>query len=697
MMRLWAAVLLAASAGCAVPIRATISPKQLLAAIEEAEDTRDGGSPALAHAITHHQRELRLAALRALARTAEVGTASSAVGLLGDRDKEVASWAAFALGEIGEPAGEAGLLGALRGVSPVPDQVLLALGRSATATSAREIAHHLGDEAPNVRAAAAIALGLMGKRFTKTFPIQGYARRVAPLLKDPDRDVRFAATYALMRLPSSTSAVELISMLQDRDPEIRANAARGLGAAKAAPNALDPIAEDPDWRVRVERVRSLGAIGKASLEDVPRVVNRLETAANREFLRFKEGGSTSLHVLLEIVSAALEIHPDGLRVIRLLEKSPWKSENMPPGLAPDLARLGCAIAFALDDFEHVVRRVRSCGDASLPAWRRDELQAKLLAHLGTDEAVNTLFAMAAHQDARVRVAVVEALGEIDKPSAMRSLALLLDSNDPYVVDAAADAISRPERAHLRPPEIPDKLRAALKKVVIRDDAALSVSVVDAIGALGKDGKALAPDLDALLLDPRSAIRRRAAKALEAILEKPVPFGRSTQPLAFERPRPIDRRVNIAVRTERGPIAIELFGDIAPKTTGAIVALARAGFYDDKTFHRIVSDFVAQGGCPRGDGWGGPGYTIDDETSPLPFVRGAVGIATSGRDTGGSQFFIMHAYHPHLDGNYALVGRVVGGMDAVDALEPDDRIIDVRVLSDAKPPAQDGSAPGLSVR
>jgi peptidyl-prolyl cis-trans isomerase B (cyclophilin B) len=92
----------------------------------------------------------------------------------------------------------------------------------------------------------------------------------------------------------------------------------------------------------------------------------------------------------------------------------------------------------------------------------------------------------------------------------------------------------------------------------------------------------------------------------------------------------------------------------------------------------VSDFVVQGGCPRGDGWGGPGYTVEDETSPLPFVRGAVGIATSGRDTGGSQFFIMHSAHPHLDGGYSVVGRVLEGMEVVDALQVDDRILRAQV-------------------
>src|SRR5689334_3515745 len=127
-------LLLALTCACAVPTRNTISPQKLLVAIEEAEATRDGHSTAIAGGLSHQQRELRLAALRALARTGASGTASAAASLLGDRDREVATWAAFALGEIGEPAGEAALVTALRGVTPVPEEALLALGRSATAT-----------------------------------------------------------------------------------------------------------------------------------------------------------------------------------------------------------------------------------------------------------------------------------------------------------------------------------------------------------------------------------------------------------------------------------------------------------------------------------------------------------------------------------------------------------------------------------
>src|SRR5205814_1066559 len=95
--------------------------------------------------------------------------------------------------------------------------------------------------------------------------------------------------------------------------------------------------------------------------------------------------------------------------------------------------------------------------------------------------------------------------------------------------------------------------------------------------------------------------------------------------------------------------------------------------DGLPFHRVVPDFVAQGGDPRGDGWGGPGHTLRCELSPLRYARGAVGMALSGKDTGGSQFFVVHSAQPHLEGKYTVFGRVVEGMEVVDALLPGDLI------------------------
>jgi cyclophilin family peptidyl-prolyl cis-trans isomerase len=108
------------------------------------------------------------------------------------------------------------------------------------------------------------------------------------------------------------------------------------------------------------------------------------------------------------------------------------------------------------------------------------------------------------------------------------------------------------------------------------------------------------------------------------------------------------------------------------------ALARRKFYDGQLFHRVVPDFVAQGGDPRGDGWGGPGYTIRCELDAATYTRGTVGMALAGKDTGGSQFFVTHTAHPHLDGGYTVFGRLEAGFEALDALTVGDRIESVTV-------------------
>jgi len=112
---------------------------------------------------------------------------------------------------------------------------------------------------------------------------------------------------------------------------------------------------------------------------------------------------------------------------------------------------------------------------------------------------------------------------------------------------------------------------------------------------------------------------------------------------------------------------------------SILRLVRGGFYRGLTFHRVVPNFVVQGGDPRGDGWGGPGYTLRSEFSTVRYGRGTVGMASAGKDTEGSQFFITHSPQPHLDGRYTVVGRVLRGMDVVDALRVGDRIVDARTL------------------
>ena len=136
-------------------------------------------------------------------------------------------------------------------------------------------------------------------------------------------------------------------------------------------------------------------------------------------------------------------------------------------------------------------------------------------------------------------------------------------------------------------------------------------------------------------------------------------------------------------TARGTIRVELAADKAPLTVANFVNLAKRGFYDGLNFHRVIPDFMIQGGCPEGSGRGGPGYRVEGETNNgLRHDRGVLSMANAGPNTNGSQFFITHVATPWLDGKHTVFGKVTEGMDVVDAVKQGDKINSVRIEGDA---------------
>lgn len=133
-------------------------------------------------------------------------------------------------------------------------------------------------------------------------------------------------------------------------------------------------------------------------------------------------------------------------------------------------------------------------------------------------------------------------------------------------------------------------------------------------------------------------------------------------------------------TDHGTMVIELFENDAPNTVANFEKLANDKFYDGLTFHRVIPNFMIQGGCPNGTGTGGPGYKIDCEINPNKHQRGSLSMAHAGPNTGGSQFFICHAPQPHLDGVHTVFGRVIEGVEIVDKVRKDDKMNSVTVTS-----------------
>jgi cyclophilin family peptidyl-prolyl cis-trans isomerase/HEAT repeat protein len=256
--------------------------------------------------------------------------------------------------------------------------------------------------------------------------------------------------------------------------------------------------------------------------------------------------------------------------------------------------------------------------------------------------------------------------------------------------AAPDVIVRATAAgqlgELPPdPETTSALAAALP-AALRDemnDAALAI--IDAL-AKQKSEAALAA-IRTALDSPDYLIRRRAA----AILQSAQPDTAGAEDGRIETVATRNRigdyrralarrsaRVVATINTDKGVFKLELLPDVAPLTVDNFVELARRGYFNNIAFHRVVPNFVVQGGDPRGDGNGGPGYQIRCEINEVPYARGAVGMALSGKDTGGSQWFITHSPQPHLDGGYTVFARVVEGMEIVDRITRGDRILAINV-------------------
>ncbi|RMH23172.1 MAG: hypothetical protein D6696_01430 [Acidobacteria bacterium] len=199
--------------------------------------------------------------------------------------------------------------------------------------------------------------------------------------------------------------------------------------------------------------------------------------------------------------------------------------------------------------------------------------------------------------------------------------------------------------------------------------------------------AIVEALEQLAADDAYLVRRAASAALGELGRPRPPVGAVREAHASVRVyRDVVQRTarprTVELVTERGTIRLRLACPEAPLTCLNFLQLANQGFYDGLRFHRVVPDFVVQGGDPRGDGWGGPGYAIRDEPSLLRYRRGVLGMARSGPDTGGSQFFITLSAQPHLDGDYAAFGTVVAGDEVLDRIVQGDRI--VRLVEVAEP-------------
>ncbi len=612
-----------------------------------------------------------------------------------------------------------------KGGAELREELAVALGRGRDPRGRVTLEGLLLDEAPPVRRAAAFGLGLLGSKEaipallrraadsdheTGLLAVEALGKLGAPvtdvgdhLLALPeaerwsrllpplyrfkeearlpfarqglalaDRELHDRAAYAIAREPLPEAVPILRDLLVDPEPQVRAWAARGLG-----------LAGDGKDLARLEPLFSeAAASGPAGVVEGPLVEALRASAA----LLAAKKGAPPVGWRTRLADLAADPRP-GVRVTALETAGYFPLEDSSLGTAlaarasaaggaPPRERGAALVSLARAGHPLARELAAAAVHAKEPDVRAHAVEAaQLLA------AADLVGALAADPAPLVREAVLTARLEGGGAGPLAAARAALADADEGVRATALDWLA----TH---PELPvDALVPALAAALRDESVEPGQGAIRAIAARAEkqasERGVLVEALERTAAGARPILRREAVAAL-ARLDRPAPAEPAPVALrSLDEYRVIVQRTRrphrVEMRTAKGNIVLQLDCPHAPLTCISFLDLAAQGFYDGLTFHRVVPDFVVQGGDPRGDGYGGPGYTLSDEIGRLRYARGVVGMALSGPDTGGSQFFFTLSPQPHLDGGFTAFGEVVEGLDVVDRLAAGDRMDKVREI------------------
>jgi cyclophilin family peptidyl-prolyl cis-trans isomerase/HEAT repeat protein len=636
------------------------------------EDRREFDAAVLRRGAQHPEALVRARAAMAMGRLGDRAAVALLLPLLSDPDTAVRSEAAFALGELGDTAAAPELAQRVAGFGPAEPggfaaELVTALskigGEVAGAALDRLLQRHPpgGPQQDRATAVALLEAWRLGPRSL-------VAPRLVSYVRSATGDWRRNAVYSLtrMRLPEAEALREAAG---DPDPLTRAWAARALTASLADSSGvprdalvarLRQLVADSVSQVRINALRALATFRDSALVGLAasRIVDRdpnvpVQAAGAMGQL----GGSRAAMLLIERLGAA---GPYALRRAALLGLA-----QAAPARVPEAVRGWLA-------------------DAD---WRLRASAAEALAEASVPAARPIITELLADADPRVVSAALAALGRVVAPgdTALRALARGRLSHSDVMVRAAAIELLGRERDLALLADLVAAYRNAEREEL--NDARLAA--VQALAQVAGVSPAARAEVESRFLGavPRSEdylVRRAVAERFGEEAHRrswgevlPVETGRGAEDYREAARRYVlgsgAGSLRVTIETDRGSIVLNLLPFEAPLTVDNFIRLVDRRYFDNQRWHRVVPNFVVQAGDPRGDGNGGPGTTIRDEINRRRYGRGAVGMALSGPDTGGSQFFITHSPQPHLDGGYTVFGQVASGYDALDQLVQGDRI------------------------
>ncbi|MFI5119487.1 MAG: peptidylprolyl isomerase [Thermoanaerobaculia bacterium] len=503
----------------------------------------------------------------------------------------------------------------------------------------------------------------------------------------PAPELRRAVVYALSRKPQPESAPALRAVLRrgNSEADVVSWAARGLGILEDGESIPDMIAlaRSADVSVAVQAMGALNSLSKkipVSLgNDLTRsALDVAVTRANDPLAGVAVSALRLLGVLPDSPASRAALEENLLRKGWRGQTALVSLTRLDAARAPEAAAARIDAALVAGSLE-----LRLGAAGSLEFFEGD----------GPPDQIVT--AAVADRAARVRAAALSSLSKRSSPRLSSWLLAGLIDRDAAVRDVALDAAA-PLLAK-GSAQLNRAWTAAFDRAFESGEPDFTVGALDAAAARGEAGRAL---VAAHENDADSVTREKARRLLvekygaSAASFRPSPVATRLSKADYER---VSRAANESlfeaeITTARGVFRIELLAEDAPLTVESFRALAARRFFDGMVIHRVVPDFVVQTGDPRGDGSGGPRYSIRDEINPARYARGAVGMALSGADTGGSQWFVALSPQLHLDGGYTVFGRALEGGNVLDRIEQDDRLVSVRVTSRPRPNPPPGAVP-----
>lgn len=678
---------LAAACAPRLPGQAERERAELEARILRREDERSLGGDGFFEAVLREGRDdVRARALLAIGRVGDSAGLPLLYQHVKHPDQNVRAMSAFALGEMLDeaslqeqglqaPAEASSLLLALLD-DPAPSvriRATEALGklrsRDAVPALAERLPHR--QSAPSSQRDAWIACAMTACLRIATPEAEELAGRY---LDWPAPEVASRAINALARLRSRRFLEKLKVLLQAPHASVRALAVRALANDPQEPIGLvAPLLSDSDQQVRLNALNTLGRYGgaaaagliAASLARIPGDAPRQDLLAVAHLQALGLAGVSAVvpAILPSLYQRGSRANAAVRALGKIFQKKPGSAEESP-------AFFESTAGFVISDFWAAKNWSLALGDQG-----SSEAATELRQILAEESA-----RMPAELQQRAKVFALDALIQIAPPGLKKDLLRQCIAPDPVL---RAHAISGLAQERLRATVTRRELERVYSATWL---AHPSETVADArLALLQLLEKVSSPQArlyaESLLEAPDRNTRMAAARIAGLAKTPAATTAQAARPPYFYRDLILQQRqpAFVVFETERGTIELELYRRAAPLTVANFLGLASRGFFDGLSFHRVVPNFVVQGGDPREDMEGGPGYAIRCEINLGPFERGTLGMALAGKDTGGSQFFICHSAQPHLDGGYTAFGRVISGMEVVDQLVEGDKIIKVTAL------------------